>query len=55
MLRRPLRSKRWPSSGCSGGFFGAADDPESFLVFLRTMADGVQVDITPTRIRVYRP
>jgi transmembrane sensor len=31
-----------------------ADDPESFLAFLRTI-DGVQVDITPTRIRVYRP
>lgn len=30
------------------------DDPESFLAFLRTI-DGVQVNVTPTRVQVYRP
>jgi transmembrane sensor len=30
------------------------DDPESFLAFLRTI-EGVQINITPTRIEVYRP
>jgi transmembrane sensor len=30
-----------------------ADDTESFLAFLRSLA-GVQVEVTPTRIRVFR-
>lgn len=32
----------------------ATDDPESFIAFLRSL-EGVRVEVTPTRIRVFRP